>query len=181
MGTALNDQEFGEALRVFEHTAFRLELQPAYSEPDEHATVAKFLAGEPEPPTEILGLQAWFDQVAGQVRQGKRIERVRVHDEPPTDYQRWERWIGAWNTSAGEVIRYMTRERAREVGLLPAAGDVDWWLLDSNRLIVMRFDAAGHRLTNELVTDPQRVVRACAWRDLAVHYSTIDQSSKVAA
>jgi hypothetical protein len=181
MGTALNDLEFGEALRTFEHTAFRLELQRAYVEADEQATLAKFLAGEPEPPTEVLGLQAWYEQVAGQIQAGKRVERVRVHDHPPTDYQRWERWIGAWNITAGEVIRYMTRERAHEIGLLPVAGDCDWWLLDSNRLIIMRFDAEGHRLANELITDPQLVVQACAWRDLAVHHSSADQPSHAAA
>jgi hypothetical protein len=181
MGRALNDAEFGEALRTFSHTAFRLELQRAYLEPDEQATVAKFLTGEPEPPTEVPGLTAWYEQVAEQVRQGKRVERVRVHDDPPTDYQRWERWIGAWNMAAGEVIRYMTRERAHEVGLLPAAGELDWWLLDSNRLIVMRFDARGHRITTELITESDAVVRACAWRDLAMHYSAQDEASHAAA
>jgi hypothetical protein len=181
MGVALDDLAFGEALQTFEHTAFRLELQRAYLEPDERVTVARFLVGEPEPPTEVPGLKAWYDQVAEQIRQGKRVERVRVHDNPPTDYQRWERWIGAWNTAAGEVIRYMTRERAHEVGLLPDAGDADWWLLDSNRLIIMRFDASGHRVANEMITDPNLVVRACAWRDLAVHYSVVDEAKRAAA
>ncbi len=169
--TALSEPEFYAALAAFDHTAFRLELQPEYREPDEQDTVAKFLAGDPEPPTEVASLQAWFDRVTAHTDLGKRVERVRVHDKPPTDYQRWERWIDSWNIAAGETIRYMTRERAHEVGLLPAAGDRDWWLLDSNRLIVMEFDEVGHRIHNELITDPVLVVQACAWRDLAVHYS----------
>ena len=41
--------------------------------------------------------------------------------------------------------------------MLPAAGVEDWWLLDSARLIVMRFDREGHRIENELVTDPVTV------------------------
>lgn len=171
---AITGAEFAAALREFDHTAFRLELQRAYSEPDEHDTVARFLAGDQHPPTEVAGLRAWFTQVAEQVRQGKRVERVRVHDDPPTDYQRWERWIGAWNTEAGETIRYMTRDRAHQIGLLPAAGNTDWWLLDSKQLIVMTFDDQGHRIRDELVTAPDRVVQACAWRDLAVHYSTTE-------
>jgi hypothetical protein len=169
--TALTEAEFNAALAAFKHTAFRLELQPAYREPAEQDTVAKFLAGEPERPTEVASLRAWFDQVAEQTKLGKRVERVRVHDAPPTDYQRWERWIDSWNIAAGEIIRYVIRARAHEIGLLPAAGDRDWWLLDSNRLIVMEFDEVGHRIHNELVTDPAVVVQACAWRDLAVHYS----------
>lgn len=180
MRTPLTDAEFDEALRSFEQTAFRLELQPAYAEPSEYDTVAKFLAGTAEPPTEVEGLRVWFDQVASLTQQGKRIERVRVHEDPPTDYQRWERWIGAWNVAAGEMIRYMTRARAYEVGLLPAAGDIDWWLLDFNRLITMHFDGDGHRLRNELITDPVAVEQACAWRDLAIRHSIPDQVGDVA-
>lgn len=68
-------------------------------------------------------------------------------------------------------MRYLTDREARDIGLLPAAGDSDWWLLDSSRLVVMRFDSQGHRLQNELITDPAVVVKACYWRDLAVHHS----------
>lgn len=181
MGTALAAAEFARLLSTFESTAFRLELQPAYSEPSEHATVARFLAGEPEPPTEVAGLQAWFEQIRRLAAEGRRVERVRVHEDPPTDYQRWERWIGAWNVEAGETIRYMTRARAYEVGLLPAAGTEDWWLLDENKLVVMRFDDQGNRIHNELVTDPARVLQACEWRDLAVHHSAPDEDRSAAA
>jgi len=181
LGTALTAEAFAAELATFRHTAFRLELQPAYREPSEAETVAKFLAGTPEPPTAVAGLREWFDQIAAQAREGKRIERVRVHEDPPTDYQRWERWIGRWNTDAGETIRYLTRRRAHEIGLLPAAGTTDWWLLDSSRLILMTFDAAGNRVHDELETDPAIVVRACAWRDLAVHHSAPSPTRSAAA
>lgn len=174
MACRLTEAEWAEQLRTFDYTAFRLELQPVYAEAEEKATVERFLAGDPEPPTEVPGLRAWLEQVATLTGQGKRIERVRVHEDPPTPYQRWVRWMDPWNAKAGETIRYMTRARAHEVGLLPAAGDVDWWLLDSTRLVVMRFDDEGHRIENELVTDPAEVVQACAWKDLAVHHSTLE-------
>lgn len=172
--TQLTAADFAEALATFAHTAFRLELQPGYREPDELAMVDQFVAGSPAPPTGNPGLCDWFVQVRQHTDQGRRIQRVRVHEDPPTDYQRWERWIGAWNAEAGEDIRYLTRQHAIEIGLLPAAGRTDWWLLDSNRLIVMHFDDAGNRVNDELVTDPAVVVQACAWRDLAVHYGTTD-------
>lgn len=182
MGAALTGPEFDDLLRDgFDHTAFRLELQPAYLEPSEADTFAKFLAGSPEPPTNVPGLRAWYEQVAEQTRQGKRIERVRVHADPPTDYQRWERWIGQWNTEAGERISYLTRQKAHDIGLLPTAGSRDWWLLDSRRLIVMSFDSEGRRIHDELVTDPAIVVQACAWRDLAVHHSVPDTVRDAAA
>lgn len=181
MRRPITPEEFADQLANFEHTAFRLELQLEYREPSEADTLARFLAGDPQDPTEVPGLAAWFEQVRGIVASGRRMERVRVHEDPPTPYQRWERWIGAWNIRAGEHMRYLTRARAHDIGLLPAAGWTDWWLLDSNRLIAMPFDSDGNRLTDELVTDPAAVVQACAWRDLAVHHSTLENIQGAAA
>lgn len=177
----LTATEFGEVLHEFEHTAFRLELQPTYLEPEEAGIFAAFLRGEPEPPTTVDGLRQWYRRIAEHVRQGKRVERVRVQQDPPTDYQRFERWLDRWNRQAGETMRYLTWQRACEIGLLPAAGNTDWWLLDSSRLIVMRFDDEGHRIENELITDPSVVIQACKWRDLAVHHSVRTESQDVAA
>jgi hypothetical protein len=89
--------EFIEAFHEFEHTAFRLELQDGYLEPQEADLFAAFLRGEPEPPTAVPEFREWYDRVAQHVAQGKRIERVRVHQDPPTDYQRFERWLDRWN------------------------------------------------------------------------------------
>lgn len=164
--------EFLDVLHDFEHTAFRLELQRAYAEPEEDALYAAFLRGQPYDAMAVDELRDWCANVARHVRDGKRIERVRVQDDPPTDYQRFERDLDQWNVPAGEAMRYMTRQQAHAVGLLPAAGPGDWWLLDSSRLLVMRFDEAGHRIENNLTWDSAAVVQACAWRDLAVHHAT---------
>ena len=181
-GTTLTEGGFGEALASYEHTAFRLELQPAYAEPAEAELVASFLAGHPaDPIATVPGLRDWFDQVARQAGEGKRMERVRVHDEPPTGYQQFERWLERWNIAAGETMRYLTRRQAYDIGLLPAAGPWDWWLLDSTRLVIMEFDADGHRIRNTLTTDPEVVLKACMWRDLAVHHATLAERPVVAA
>lgn len=174
MGRLLSEDEWAQQLSDYEHTAFRFEQQPEYWEPSEEATINRFLAGDPEPPDAVPGLRAWFEQVAHQVAEGKRITRVRVHDNPPTAVQRWLRSIDAWNTQAGETMRYLTRRRAHEIGLLPNAGRHDWWLFDSCRLVVMRFDDRGHRIENELITDSAQVVQACARRDLALHHAAAD-------
>lgn len=173
-GRTLTRDEFAEEIHRFRRTAFRLELQQQYLEPEEEGIFAAFLRGELKEPTAVY--QGWYDRVADHVAHGRRIERVRVQQRPPTNYQRFERWLERWNLAAGETIHYMTRERAHQIGLLPAAGTSDWWLLDSTRLIVMRFDDEGHRIHNELVTDPEAVTQACTWRDLAVHHSVLAQS-----
>jgi hypothetical protein len=177
MATPLTDAGFSAALADFAHTAFRLELQRTYLVPDEDGALERFLAGDPPTLAELGGLRTWFEQVAQQIGEGKRMERVRVHDEPPTDYQRFERSMDRWNLDVGETLHYLTRQRAHEIGLLPAAGPDDWWLLDSTHLIIMRFDPDGRWIGNELETDPAAVVRACAWRDLAIHYCSPAQGA----
>jgi hypothetical protein len=171
----ITEQEFGRLLGDFERTAFRLELQAEYREPAEVDTIERFAAGRPQDPTEVPSLAAWYEQSRHLAAEGKRIERVRVQHEPPTICQQWERWIGAWNIAAGETIRYLTRSKAHEIGLLPAAGDTDWWLFDDSRLILMRFDDQGRRIHTELTDDPNLVKQAQTWRDLAVQHGVLDQ------
>jgi hypothetical protein len=177
----LTEAGFGEALATVRHTAFRLELQDAYAEPCEAGLLAAFLGGDPPPATTVPELRAWYGQVAAQVRDGKRIGRVRVQQEPPTRYQEFERWLDQWGIPAGEDMRYLTRRQAHRIGLLPAAGDLDWWLLDSARLIVMSFGEDHRRAGSELVTDPAAVLQACMWRDLAVHHAAVATVPGVAA
>lgn len=180
-GRDLTDDEFGETLRSFERTAFRLELQPAYAEPSETGLLAAFLRDEPLPPTTHPGFRQWYAQIAAQTRDGKRIARVRVQQDPPTDYQRFERYLDNWNIPAGETMRYLTWQQAHDIGLLPGAGPDDFWLLDDAKLIVMRFDADHRRTQNQLVTDPVSVAKARECRDLAVQHSVRAQIPVAAA
>lgn len=170
MGRLLSDEEIDLTLWDYEHSAFRLELQPAYAVGEEEPYFRRFLAGDLTRPSDPEW-DIWDQRIAAEVANGKRIERVRLVEEPPTEYQRWLRWGSQWTLEAGELHRYITRSRAEEVGLLAAVGAEDWWLFDSSRLMVMRFDDSGQRIESELITEPEHVVKACAWRDLAVHYS----------
>jgi hypothetical protein len=174
MPTLLDGTEFVRRIATVQNSAFRLELQRQYREPGEETSLTKYLAGEPGDPFEDLNGFRWIGIIRDIKNRGGQLERVRVHDTPPTDYQRWERWLGGWNIDAGEVIRYMTRDQAHEVGLLPAAGDIDWWLLDDTELITMHFDSNGNRIRTELGSDPDAVAQARVWRDLAVRHSVPD-------
>jgi hypothetical protein len=160
--------EFWLELANFKRSAWRFEQQPAYFIGYEHQQFDDFLAGHPEPPTANPDLRDWMDQVARQVSEGKTIGRVRIVDEPITDYQRWMRWMDRWNREAGETIDYLTRDRACQVKLLPAAGKQDWWLFDDERLMVMYFDEKWFRSKVELVVDEPEVAKAREFRDLAI-------------
>jgi hypothetical protein len=174
MNTPLTEAEFGEQVLDIERSALRLELQRTYVEPIEVDTVARFYAGHPQDPTELPFMRNWYDRVRRAIRAGKQVARVRVQEDPPTAYQQWERFIGPWGAAAGEDIRYLTRAQAHKIGLLPAAGNTDWWLLDRRRIILMGFDDVGRRIRTELTDDPATVEQACAWWDLAVRHGVLD-------
>jgi len=171
-GKPISADEFGDLLRTFERTAFRLEVQPAYAISAEQADLDLFLAGTPRQPDEADWFRPWLEQVRRQTAQGKHVSRVRVQDEPPTGYQRWERWAGKWNIAAGEDIRYMPRSAARRIGLPLTA---DWWLLDGKRLILMQFTDAGVITGRRLVTGADTIARYRAWRDLALNHAAAEQ------
>lgn len=167
----LTPEQFSEELHNFEFTTFRLELQRSYAEAEEDPLFDAYRRGNPPPPTSVPELDLWFRTIAEHVAAGKTVTRVRVQEDEPTTYQAFERWMDPWNREAGERMLYLPRSQAHAVGLLPGVGRDDWWLQDSKRLIIMRFDNAGHRIENELTTDPETVQKACAWRDLAVHHA----------
>lgn len=168
---AVPPTEFGRVLDSVRFTLFRLEVQPVYDVGDEVEKAARLGRGDPLIPSDDPDVQAWCATVRSWCARGVTITRVRVHDDPPNQYQRWVRWAGAWNAEAGESMRYMSRSEARSAGLTPAEGLTDWWLIDSARLLVMPFDEAGHPGQYYLDLSPSAVAEACAWRDLAVHHS----------
>jgi hypothetical protein len=168
MGQRLTAEDFNNLFRYFTDTAFRLEVQPVYAVTEERESLEEFLAGEPRPVTEFAFYAQWLDRIREVTAQGRRVERVRVLEEPPTDYQRWEMWSGQYNIAAGETIRYITRSRAVEIGL--PVGD-DWWLFDSRHLALMRFGDDGEPQGGEIISDPDTVDRHRAWWDLAVAHS----------
>jgi hypothetical protein len=175
MGEQLTGDDFNDLFRYFTDTAFRLEVQPVYTVTDERQSLEEFLAGEPRPVTEFRFYAAWLDKIRTATGQGKRVERVRVLAEPPTDYQRWEIWSGQYNIAAGEVIRYIPHSLGVAIGL-PVTDD--WWLFDSRHLAVMRFGEQGEPMGGEIISDPEIVAQHRRWWDLGVQHSTLDPSGK---
>lgn len=98
--------------------------------------------------------------------EARRFARVRVVDLPLSEWNRYSYALAEHNIRAGEDIRYLTRDQA-PAGL----PDYDYWLFDSSRLIVMRFDDADRFVGGEPVEDPSEVVRANYWRDAAWHWA----------
>jgi hypothetical protein len=108
-------------------------------------------------------MQSWLRMVQEAAAEGRQFARVRVVDLPMSDWNRYSYVLAAHNIKAGEDIRYIGRNDARD---LP---DYDFWLFDSSKLVVMRFDEADRFVGGELVEDPAEIVQANYWRDAAWH------------
>lgn len=168
MTTRLTPKDFDDAFRYFRHDAFRLEAQPVYAVDVERQAFDDYLRGEPRPADAYEYYARWLDKVREVTAAGRRLERVRILENPPTDYQAFELHMARYNIAAGETLRTISRATAVESGL---PSDTDWWLFDSEAVAVMRFADDGTPLGGTILTSPAIVSQYCTWRDLAVHHS----------
>lgn len=165
MGEPVTEDEFPRLLASIERSAFRLETRRAYKLDIEQADFEAFLAGHPVPPPEVGWWQPSLARTRRQTSEGKAIGRVRIVEEPPTPYQRWLIWSTPWLAEAGENILYLPRSRAKAIGL---ALDCDWWMLDEQQVILMRFTDAGEIAGKERITGLEAIASYLNWRHLAV-------------
>jgi hypothetical protein len=163
----LTPAEFKAMFASFETEAFRFEAQPQYPLGPGQEDFDRFLAGTPTPPTEYTWLAPWLEELAQFMSAGKSICRVRVLDEPMTDYQRWMLWGAPWMVSAGEYITYMSRSAAGQAGL----PGYDWWLFDDSWVVEMHF-APGEVGDLMLVSGTQAVDKYRALREAALLSAT---------
>lgn len=155
--------EISHLFRDFEHTAWRLETRRGYEADQVTDRYAAFLRGEGYQPS---GRNQWLDLMRQQTGTGRRVERVRVVDEPPTDNQRFLLAGAEYNIAAGEDIRYLTRSQAQQHGI----PDGDYWMFDSRTVARFHFDGLATEGV-ELIEDPAAVLACCQIRDAAWHHA----------
>ncbi|MFF2385166.1 DUF6879 family protein [Streptomyces sp. NPDC058108] len=148
----------------FEHTAWRLETQRGYATDRVSPSWARFQNGES---FDYDPGNPWQANVREQITAGKRFERVRLVDAPPTEGQRFLLATGLGNVAAGEDIRNLYRADAVRLGL----PDYDLWLFDSRTVVRFHIDGEGVTLGVTVHDDPETVVRACQTRDAAWHFA----------
>src|SRR5687767_6125978 len=112
--------------------AWHLELRDTYNVEFEEAPLARWRRGEPD---DFSWLQDWLEFIRELTRGGVQVERLRVVQEPHTEYTRWSIDVTRLNVSAGENVRYLPRQHAEDISF----PDEDCWLLDEDRLILSLF------------------------------------------
>ncbi|MEU8031952.1 DUF6879 family protein [Streptomyces sp. NPDC049099] len=150
--------------REFRHTAWRLETRRGYASDRRSPKWARWQAGED---IAVDPANAWRDNVAEQTAAGKRFERVRLVDAPPTEGQRFLLASAPGNVAAGEDIRNLTRAQAEQLRL----PDYDFWLFDSRIVARFAFDENDTTLGVYVTEDPADVLAACQARDAAWHHA----------
>ncbi|MCX5357528.1 hypothetical protein OG864_01990 [Streptomyces sp. NBC_00124] len=156
--------EFGGMFSTLRHSAWRLETRRRYAEDEVTDTYRQFAAGKPV----AWDLQdAWCTNRREQSALGKRFERVRILDEPPTPGQQYLLVNARRNTAVGEDIRVLARGKAEELQL-PRE---DFWLFDARVVALLHFNDADEMTGVELITDPVEVLRYVQAREAAWHHA----------
>jgi hypothetical protein len=157
--------EFSRLFEIFEHVAWRLEVRRRYASDEITDTYAQFLRGEP---VNWEGVDAqWCAGRREQAALGKRFERVRILDSPPTPGQLYLLDNARRNSAVGEDIRCLERSAAQRLRL----PEEDFWIFDSRLVALLNFDADDDLVDVELITEPVAVNRYAQARDAAWHHA----------
>jgi hypothetical protein len=153
--------DLGWWLENFKESAFRLERLRSYNMPEEAEMLAAFKRGEK---VQLPEDHPWPPLVKRQCSSGKIMQRARVVDQPPTEYQRFELSLYPRSVEAGEQIHVYERGSIPEIFLY----EVDFWLFDNHTVYILNYDTDGQFLGFEQAFDMVTYRRI---RDLALERS----------
>lgn len=146
----MTPDEFAALFDSFQSTAFRWESLPVYEVGGtEQQQIEAFREGRARPERSVR-TSPWMARIATSTVAGKGWSRIRVVDDPLTEYQRFQMGGYVESQAVGEQIEIVTRARSTRSG-------PDFWLFDSGtgnaRAVLMHYDPAGRPDRKELVLD----------------------------
>ncbi|MFF2328342.1 MULTISPECIES: DUF6879 family protein [unclassified Streptomyces] len=163
---------FAGMFAKLKHSAWRLETRRRYASDEETDTYRQFLA---EGRVDWDLDDPWCTGRRDQSALGKRFERVRILDEPPTPGQRYLLDNARRNTAVGENILVLARSRADELHL----PQEDFWIFDSRVVALLHHNDADEMTGVELITNPVDVLRYAQVREAAAHHAVpYDQAQR---
>jgi hypothetical protein len=150
-----------DALFEHHHTAFRLEQRESYNVDAEAERIAAFHNGTPRPERSIR-TNPWLARIARTTVAGARWRRLRVLDEPLTDYQRYQVLGGSYAESqtAGDetliILRSVAAPWLRFAGGARKVGD--GWVFDlgepTEAVVALDYTDEGRPIGPRIVDDP---------------------------
>jgi hypothetical protein len=152
-------------LENFKETAFRLETLPTYDSPREAEMLAAFRRGDA---VRLPDDFPWLRMVKSHCSSGKTMQRVRLVQQPLSDYIRFEMSLYPQCVEAGEEIRIFEGNDS----ILGSPGD--FWLFDQETCFVLHYDQHGAFIgTDTVEATPYRQSRRLAlqWSTLLSDYT----------
>jgi hypothetical protein len=156
----LDGEDWQRFFDSFTRSAWRLELHPVYTMPQEAEAISRWRAGE-RPPEDYWS--PWMERVAGYRVSDRSIGRVHVVRRPLSEYLQFE--IDGYyrhHVRAGEDIRILDLTGEADPGL----PDHDFWLFDERQVVQMLYRPDGTQIGRELVEHPD-IEAYLRWRDIA--------------
>jgi hypothetical protein len=168
---ALARADLNACFDLFERTAERLEVLPAYAAGGaEEERLRAFRLGLPRPERSVR-TSPWLARIARTTAAGKSWRRIRVLGWPLTEYQRYQLTGYQESAAAGDVIRIADRSAHPELAALHR----DFWLFDADGpqpfAALMTYDDAGRYVGSEITAAAETVERCKAAQQLAERYS----------
>ena len=152
-----------EQLGSITRSGFRLEGRQVYDVSAEVESIQAWRDGKPRPERSVR-TNSYLQQVARQVLEGADRCRVRVVEQPLSEYTRYQLQGYVETQAAGERVLLVDRELVDEGDL-----ELDYWLLDAGsghtRAVLMHYDEQGHIIDRELVTDRERLLELAQRRE----------------
>lgn len=168
-----------ECFAQFTHSAVRLETLQTYSVPGEAERIAAWKAGRPRPERSVR-TNGYLREVAEHVIAGRQRARIRIVDEPLSEYVRYQITGYLESQAAGEEIEIAVRQGANTRAMIDlGALTDDFWLFDQNystaRAILMRYDGNGQLTGMQAATYTE--VNACrqAWGYASRHTVSLNE------
>lgn len=168
------DEWLGHLL-TFQRSALHVEQHPIYA--SDWEAMNEWLAGSITPPP-LDPDDPWTAATLPKLRAGAELEKVRIHRDPATPYQRWLReWASPRRLQAGECHWYLTLSQAETLGLtaVPPFPGRDWWLIDGSWLLVFTHDSEGRLIGAHRSDEAGHVTEAQAWWDKATNHAELQQ------
>lgn len=153
--TDLDGPAFNALFDSFRFTVARLETLPAYAVGGAEARRLEARRDGRARPERSVRTDPWLARIAvSTVVGGKSWRRVRVFDDPPTDYQRQQIESYREAQAVGDEVVIASRSDVGDAGM-------DVWVFDVGRpgahAVVMHYRPDGSVDRRELVTDAARV------------------------